>query len=614
MIGLDGLLLIAPEERDRAQQDFRRVAKQGCWRDQEYVLLRKDGSRFPAEISSAVIKDSDGQSRAVISVARDISERKRAEKRLRERDAQYRSIFEATSDGVIINDLDGFVVEANPAACMMHGYARDDFIGLHHTAYVRPDYHHALPGAAEAIKASGSVHFRGVNVRKDGAAFPVDVRGTTFVYWGKPHTLALVRDVTEQVKAQELLEKRVAERTRELSTLWEVSQQVGSTLEFEPLLGMILEQLKVVVDYRSGSLLKLSGEDLVIVEYRGPNPPEEVVGLRFPLDRIEPIWEPARRGQPVIICDLQRDDLLGRTFREVAGPLTDEVWGDFRSWMGIPLVLKGRTIGLLSLYIDVPSFYSEEQAHLALAFASHAAMAMENAKLYRQAQEAAALEERARLARELHDSVTQALFSMTMHAEAAKVLLEREGDRGDARSGEQLLRNLHQLSDLTEAALAEMRALIFELRPGALQEEGLAAALRKHTAALSAREGLPIEVQAPERRVPLEPATEEHLYRFAQEALHNVLKHAGASRAVVRLEADEGGRLVLEIDDDGIGFDPARVPAGHLGLRTMADRVEQIGGITQIQSAPGEGTTVRVTAPCAVRTESAMNQELTGIS
>jgi signal transduction histidine kinase len=142
-----------------------------------------------------------------------------------------------------------------------------------------------------------------------------------------------------------------------------------------------------------------------------------------------------------------------------------------------------------------------------------------------------------------------------------------------------------------------MRALIFELRPGALQEEGLGAALQKHTAALSAREGLPIEVQVPERRVPVPAAAEEHLYRFAQEALHNVVKHANACRAAVRLDLHQSARLVLEIEDDGTGFDPARVPVGHLGLRTMADRVDQIGGALEIQSSPGAGTLVRVSVP-----------------
>ena len=189
---------------------------------------------------------------------------------------------------------------------------------------------------------------------------------------------------------------------------------------------MILDQLKGVVDYEGGSLLKRSGDDLVIVEYQGPNSREEVVGLRFPLARIEPIWELAQQGQPVMICDVRGDSVLARTFCEAAGPLMDGIWRYVRSWMGVPLVQKGKTIGLLSLSIDVPNFYSDQQAHLALAFASQAAAAMENARLYAQAQDAAVLEERARLARELHDSVTQSLFSMTMHAEAAKVSLERE--------------------------------------------------------------------------------------------------------------------------------------------------------------------------------------------
>jgi signal transduction histidine kinase len=335
------------------------------------------------------------------------------------------------------------------------------------------------------------------------------------------------------------------------------------------------------------------------VEYRGPNPREQIVGLRFPLERIGPIWEPAEQGRPVMICDMWGDDLLARTFRQAAGPLMDGVWSYVRSWMGVPLMQKGKTIGLLSLAIDQPSFYTDEQAHLALALASQAAVAMENAKLYAQAQEAAALEERARLARELHDSITQSLFSMTMHAEAAQVALERAEPSNAPDPNGPLARNIRQLRELTEGSLAEMRALIFELRPGALQEEGLGAALRKHTAALSAREGLRIEVQVPNQRVPLEPAAEEHLYRLAQEALYNVVKHAGASRTVVRLKEEERGTVVLEIEDDGVGFDSARVPAGHLGLRTMADRVEQIGGTLEIQSAAGAGTTVHVAVPAS---------------
>jgi PAS domain S-box-containing protein len=593
LVGLRWFDLMAPGERERAADNCVCVVQQKCLRDQEYVLQRRDGSTFPAEVSAALIRETDGQPRSIIAVVRDISDRKAAEKRLRERDAQYRSIVEATSDGLIINDLDGYAVEANPAACAMHGYSHEEFIGLHRTAYVHRDYHDALPGYIKEIEETGSIHVRGVNIRKDGRAFPVDIRGTTFLYRGKPHILALVRDVTEQLKAQELLEQRVTERTRQLSTLLEVSRQVASTLRFEPLIGLILDQLKEVVDYRGGGLLKLVGDDLVIVEYRGPNPRDEVVGLRFRLADIGPIWESANMGQPRIIRDVRGNDPAARAFRKAAGPLLDGAWSYMRSWMGIPMVQKGKLMGILSLSTDQPSYYTLEHVRLVQALASQAAVAMENAKLYAQAQEAAALEERARLARELHDSITQSLFSMTMHAEAAQIARDREV--GAERATPLLDRNLRELHELTEAALAEMRALIFELRPGALQEEGLAAALRKHAAAVSAREGVAIRVHAPGDRLPIDSGIEEHLYRCAQEALHNVIKHARAAHTVIRLCSGPDGRLAVEVEDDGQGFDPGAIPAGHLGLRTMADRVEQIGGTLEINSAPGAGTRVRVT-------------------
>lgn len=495
MIGLDVRELLTPEDRERAQEGIGSVAKLGCLRDQEYRLRRKDGTTFPAELSAALITGTDGRPRAIVSVGRDISERKRAEKRLRERD--------------------------------------------------------------------------------------------------------------------ELLEKRVMERTRELSTLLEVSRQIASTLQIEPLLGLILDQLREVVEYRGGSLFKLRENALTLVEYRGPIPREQVVGLTFALGQIGPIWQLAEEGRPVMIGDVRGDDPLARTFRDAIGGVVDSGldgdWSYIRSWMAVPLMQKGKAVGLLGLSTDQPHFYNEEQAHLATALASQVAVAMDNAKLYKQAQEAAALEERARLARELHDSVTQALFSMTMHAEAAQLALERNPE---SQTDDRLARNLRELRDLTTGALAEMRALIFELRPGALQEEGLVAALQKHTAALSAREGLRVEVQAPEHRVAMDPSVEEHVYRCAQEALHNVVKHAGAGKAQVRLAAasadlqgtQTGCRtLVLEIEDDGAGFDPAKIPAGHLGVRTMGDRVEQIGGSLEIRSAPGAGTTVRILAPCGVQ-------------
>ena len=207
--------------------------------------------------------------------------------------------------------------------------------------------------------------------------------------------------------------------------------------------------------------------------------------------------------------------------------------------------------------------------------------------LRRQAGELAAGEERAHLARELHDSVTQALFSMTLVSRSVELLLDRDGDGGAGPAG--------PTRDLQREALAEMRALIFELRPGNLEQDGLTRALRTHTAALQGRIGLPVVVESTlDERLPL--AIEEVLYRISQEALHNVVKHAGARQ--VRLEV---GRIAsgvrLRVHDDGKGFDPARVPDGHLGLAGMRARADKVGARFSVKSVPGEGTTIEVVVP-----------------
>ncbi len=207
--------------------------------------------------------------------------------------------------------------------------------------------------------------------------------------------------------------------------------------------------------------------------------------------------------------------------------------------------------------------------------------------LRRQAAELASSEERAHLARELHDSVTQALFSMTLISRSIELLLERDPAAVPAK--------LASLRDLQREALAEMRALIFELRPGNVEEHGLIQALRTHSASLSGRIGLPVVVEGElTERPPIE--VEETLYRIAQEALHNVVKHAGARE--VRLDvARVGEGVALRVTDDGRGFDPLTVPDGHLGIAGMRSRAERLGGQLTVTAAPGRGTTIEVLVP-----------------
>jgi signal transduction histidine kinase len=216
---------------------------------------------------------------------------------------------------------------------------------------------------------------------------------------------------------------------------------------------------------------------------------------------------------------------------------------------------------------------------------------LELAESQRREGERAALE-RQRIARDLHDSVSQSLFSTTLHVRTAQHALAREELDATGPVGEEL----SEIGQLTRGALAEMRALIFELRPGALAEEGLVGALAKQAAALSAREGLVIEVDGSGERLPLGPEVEEQLYHIGQEALANVVKHARAGSATVRIAA-EGDIVSMEVSDDGRGFDPAAVGPEHFGLRSMRGRVADLGGRLQVTSAPGCGTVLRVEVP-----------------
>jgi PAS domain S-box-containing protein len=210
------------------------------------------------------------------------------------------------------------------------------------------------------------------------------------------------------------------------------------------------------------------------------------------------------------------------------------------------------------------------------------------ASLRQQAAGLAASEERTRLAHELHDSVTQALFSMGLTMRSLELLLET--DVTAARD------KLAELRELQRDALTEMRSLIFELRPASIEQEGICQALRTHAAAVQSRTGISVTVQA---ELADEPAIEvEHaVFRVAQEALHNVVKHAMAGSVAVELWQEDGS-LRLRVRDDGIGFDPDRVPSGgHLGLLGMRQRAERIGGRLAVESAPGQGSSVTLVAP-----------------
>jgi signal transduction histidine kinase len=406
-------------------------------------------------------------------------------------------------------------------------------------------------------------------------------------------SLAVGQRTRELTAANELLERRVAERTHELSTLLDISRSITFTLELAPLLNQVLYKLLAVIDYTGAAILTLGEGSFVIRAYQGPFTRETILQHAYVFDNV--IGHALLHDrQPVIIPDVYADTEVAQAFR-LSIQLEPRSANKIRSWLGVPLIARDRVIGILALHHKVPDFYQPYDASLALAFANQVAVAIDNARLYEQAQELAILQERQRLARELHDSVSQALYGIALGARTANKILEQGPDLGNLNG--HLKESIDYVLDQANAGLTEMRALIFELRPESLETEGLVCALERQTAAIQTRYHIPVEASfCDEPGIPLR--LKEAFYRVAQEALNNIVKHAGASQITIRLSCDADW-LYLEIGDDGSGFDPNGNFSGHLGLTSMRERIEQFSGSFTITSAPGQGTLVQAAAPLA---------------
>lgn len=233
--------------------------------------------------------------------------------------------------------------------------------------------------------------------------------------------------------------------------------------------------------------------------------------------------------------------------------------------------------------------FTEEDAELLGILAQHAAIALTNARLYERSRELTIAEERSRLAHELHDAVSQKLFSLRLTAQAAAALVDRDPSRA---KGE-----LQQVAALAAEAADELRAAVVELRPAALDEDGLVATLRTHIQVLDRAHTARVTFLGHGVRA-LPASQEEAVLRVAQEALHNALRHSGAGHVDVTVDR-RGSGAVLRVSDDGSGFDPKTVRrAGrHLGLVSMRDRASGVGGTLTVESAPGKGTTIELEVP-----------------
>jgi signal transduction histidine kinase len=488
-------------------------------------------------------------------------------------DRALTALLGASADGVLFLDADQQVLYANDAASKTFDRPAASLRGRALTSFLDKSACRLLakPGAA----TEGRCRLARV-LRDDGDHREVDLWSSVIECEGRSYVAVTLHDTTEARRNE-----RAAAALSNIASALVFDQPIEVTLK--ALAARALESTEAVA-----CAVVLIKEDPLRITFVGSagdiNPdwgPTEAAwraGFDFPSLRA------FRERRPVVATNVRQQVL--------DDPLAALIHDDVRrvSWDNVaimPLVRREETLGVFGAYYAPGVEPDHDELSLVQAIAKQAATAVQNAHLFAESQAAAALEERQRLAHELHDSVSQALFGISLGAHTALSLLERDAPKAaDA---------VDYVLSLADAGLAEMRALLFELRPDSLEQEGLCAALTKQAAAVRARYRVDVE-----ESLELDPAVttevRQVLYHSAQEALRNVVKHGHAKNVRLRL-FPSGADVILEVRDDGRGFDPSVAVSGKTGLQHLALRASRLGGVLQVESTPGRGTVVRVRLP-----------------
>jgi signal transduction histidine kinase len=400
-------------------------------------------------------------------------------------------------------------------------------------------------------------------------------------------------DIPRFKQIMDLLRAEIAERERVTAALArknaelsvELQRRLAESESFNHVLvsllqKTVLDQVLDIVCAEAQGLLGATGSAVLLLTDQAWLEVKHRLGK--PMAAVEPVpvdgslaGQVVRQGEPVLV----NDPALLAQAQVYQWP------SDLTALLTVPLHVKGGVIGVLDV-VNKSGGFTEADVPVLSVFANQAAMVIEHARLQEQAEQLAVLGERQRLARELHDSVTQSLFSVSLYADAATRALVA-GKQDTAAD------YLRELREIANEGMRDMRLLIFQLHPPVLETEGLVTALQARLAAVEGRAGLQTELRVEgERRLPI--AIESELYWIAQEALNNVRKHAAAQNVVVRLRYTDS-TITLEVLDDGVGFDPQAVPPeARGGMRTMAERTASIGGKLTYGSTPSDGTQLKV--------------------
>jgi PAS domain S-box-containing protein len=608
-----------------------------------------DGRVFHVSVTGAAVRDATGNITGAVVVSRDVTARRQLEQRLAQRERQYRTLVEHSPDIITRFDRSLRQLYVSPNAVTILGIPAHERIGKTYAELGVPQsiyaqWERALtevfateePQVLDVTSPYGSAEDQTYYYRiryipefdADGSVESVLGISTNVTELRQTEqALRAATAAAEAARQEEERRRHEAERREEIAeSLRGVLAVLNSNRSLKEVLDHVVRQVEHLLGSEAAAIFGMEPESVEEdgIGQRGaktpPAPRAETLilqaahGLR--LARRQGQTQPHRPGLPFAYAAVQRA-LESRQpvaveradeHEMMADPAEEGVTNDtaisivrgalpapYQALLVVPIRVVDAVYGCLLLFSTTLRRFQAEEVALSLAYADQAGLAIANARLQAHIEEEATVTERNRLARELHDTVTQEIFSASLLAES--IPRNWQAHRAAAEA------SLQQLHGLTRGALAGLRVLLLELRPTELERMPLAQLLRQLGAALSSRAGVPIAVEVGSidghdedgrASVTLPVEVKVALYRLAQEALTNAVKHAAARMITVHLHTAPTGGLVLEIEDNGLGFDPEAIPSGHLGLAMLCERAQAVGATVRLRSRRGQGTVVRV--------------------
>ncbi|HIQ06238.1 MAG TPA: PAS domain S-box protein [Anaerolineae bacterium] len=487
-------------------------------------------------------------------------------------EARYRCLFESARDAIFLHDLEGHFLEVNRAACDHLGYSREELLQMGVADIDTPEMAAQMPKKLAELLERGELLTESAHVRKDSTVVPVELSARLVEEGDQKLVLTFARDITERKQAEE-----------RLTVINELVRVISSGQTIEEVYGTFAREIGKLITFDRTSICVLNQKRnfytvMAVSKNLEPLPGR---GARLPVKGSVMEWlsahpSPLVEGEIGTVQSFPTDHMLRK-----AG---------IKSRLIMPLVSKGEVIGCLNFGSHQPDAYSSADVEILAPLAEQMVIALEDARLHARVEQLAILEERDRIGREMHDGLGQVLSYLGVKTGTVREML-RSGETSQAETV------LSELSQVVQEAYAEVREAILGLRATVAPGVGLAPALTEYLHRYQLEWGIAAELVVDERAATSFPsAVEIQLLRIIQEALTNVRKHSGARHAWVRFEADAEGMVII-VEDDGQGFDPARVAGDCFGLQTMRERAESVGGTLEVSSAPGAGTRVRVRLP-----------------